>query len=443
MPTDLTAPATHAALRFLIFSEDLFNYAAVEHLLAEDQSANVIERSRERMPFAPSLSLIVTTISVALQQHELRWLGEDTVPANLASLVEAASSAEDILKVFSATNNKLELIKAAAGNDETDANVLVELVQLPKSDEMLHLYDTDQHAYYDTLIRILVVLFRSDIVPQGLIFASGYPGGVNPSSVESLSQYLAQYGKFCPNVTLLFTDYIPHIVLMNGDEYLNVSERVDKITINLNRPDLPIAALPVATTMPLAGRAARIAFYYQQRAALIDLLSKCARDSKLTAGSARVEKGEIVKMWLSSVLVGVEIIRKGLAATKTLLASDLVETIKEAEVCANILSDNTREIGTRDRHAKLQPFQDAHQAAVARVPKLQRNEQYKWLAELDALHEAISADTILVATLLAMCEPLIRLMAQLKSEYPEPEVADAVELAVAFVAGKEVARELL
>ncbi|KAJ3374560.1 hypothetical protein GGF31_007338 [Allomyces arbusculus] len=195
----------------------------------------------------------------------------------------------------SATKNELVLIKTAGGN-EKDANVFVELVKLPRPDEMLYLYDTDQHAYYDTLIRILVVLFRSHIAPQGLIFASGYPHDVSPSTVESLSQYLAQYGKFCPKVALLFTNYIPHIVLMNGDEYLNVSERFDKITAALNRPDLLIDALPVKTSMSPADRAARIAFYYQQRAAFFDLLSKYALKTPLTANLVCVEMGELVKL---------------------------------------------------------------------------------------------------------------------------------------------------
>ncbi|KNE64944.1 hypothetical protein AMAG_10609 [Allomyces macrogynus ATCC 38327] len=147
-----------------------------------------------------------------------------------------------------------------------------------------------------------------------------YPEGLSPSTIELLSQYLAQYGKSCPNLTLLSTDYNPHVVFMSGDKYLDVSKRLDKITADLNRPDLPIVALPVATTMPLAGRAARIAFYYQQRVALVDLLSKYSRDAAPTAELARIEMGQNVKMWLSSVLVGVETIRKGLAATKTLLA---------------------------------------------------------------------------------------------------------------------------
>ncbi|KAJ3362673.1 hypothetical protein GGF32_005695 [Allomyces javanicus] len=506
----VTSTKFPATLRFLIYSESPANYAAVENLLAGDPLSSVVERTRVPLPYAPTLDLIVTTHSVSPAQLKLRWLGTDTAPAPLATLVEAASSPMELSELFAATNEKLELIKTTGGYEQ-DGNVLVELVQLPMPADMLYLHDTDRQAYFDTLVRLISVLFRADIVPQGLIFASGYREGLSPSTVESLSQYLAQYGMFCPNLTLLFTDYIPHIALMSGDKYLDVSKRLDKIKSDLNRSDLPIVALPVATTLPLAGHTARIAFYYQQRAALIVLLSTCAHDSTLTADSVRVEMEEIVKLWLSSVLVGVETIRKGLAATKTLLASDLVDMSKEANVCANTLSDNTHEIATRDaqivrqqqikpyqdvglvltsvlaavlverlgviaaatvaaalaalvlmlvhdRHDKVQQFKEARREATARETKIKRGKMIadakvqivetrltaidKWSAELDALQAAISADTMSVATLLAMSEPLIRLMAQLNSSYPKPKVADAVDLAVAFVADKDFAREL-
>ncbi|KAJ3374561.1 hypothetical protein GGF31_007339 [Allomyces arbusculus] len=506
----LTSTNFLAALRFLIYSESPANYAAVENLLSEDASSSVVERTRVPLPFAPALNLIVTTFSVALPQLKLRWLGTDTAPAPLSSLVEAASSPTELSELFAATSDNLELIKTAS-RDDKDGKVLVELVQLPTPADMQYLRDTDRQSYFDTLVRIINVLFRSDIVPQGLIFASGFPEGLSSSTVESYSHYLTQYGTFCPNVTLLFTDYNPHVVFMSGDKYLDVSKRLNKIKADLNRPDLPTVALPVATTLPPAGRAARVAFYYQQRAALIDLLSKCARDSKLTAESVRVEMQEFIKVWLSSVLVGVETIRKGLVATKTLLASDLVEMTKEANVCANILSDNTHEIATRDaqitrqqqikpyqdtglvltsvlaavlverlgvavaatvaaalaalvlmlvhdRHDKVQRFKDARREATARETKLKRGKAIvdakvrlvetrlaaidKWSAELDALQAAISADDMSVVTLLAMSKPLLRLAAQLTSDYPKPEAADVVGLAVAFVADKKVAREL-
>ncbi|KNE54054.1 hypothetical protein AMAG_00057 [Allomyces macrogynus ATCC 38327] len=150
--SDALFPSTKilAALRFLIFSESPANYAAVENLLAEDPLSSVVERTHVRLPFAPALNLFVTTYSVASAQLKLRWLGTDTAPAPLATLVETASSSTEMSELFAVTNDKLELIKTMGG-DGKDGNVLVELVQLPTPADMLFLHETDRQAYFDTL----------------------------------------------------------------------------------------------------------------------------------------------------------------------------------------------------------------------------------------------------------------------------------------------------
>ncbi|KAJ3362665.1 hypothetical protein GGF32_005687 [Allomyces javanicus] len=243
----------------------------------------------------------VTVFTVLVEKKSLfhlRMRGSTEAPKSLNAVVQAAKSEA---KLFGLKSDRLELVPAEVDEDE-----------LP-----LYLSGLNTH-----LLTLLV----------------------------------DQFATLCPHVTIILANYEPRTAMIDGSRYLDLTTRSLPIKARLDQRNVSFDMIPVTITEPLVDRPARTAFYYQQRAAVIDEIRRLVSDSTATASTARIRKHVFVEIWTGSVDASINAVRAMISDTKATLDHDHALLVEEAELWADRVDEKASKI-TRiearlERHEK-------------------------------------------------------------------------------------------
>ncbi|KNE54049.1 hypothetical protein AMAG_00052 [Allomyces macrogynus ATCC 38327] len=233
------------------------------------------------------------TCQVKKSLFGLRKPGSTNAPQSLADMVKETAAAS---KLFGFRSDQIELVQIKDGEgDGDDELVTVEFIFLPQPAVLQALKCAKPYGYLDALFALLRLAYRDNVALYGLFYVTDYLTGQNELA---LTMFVDQFASLCPNLTYIMANYEPRTVIMDGGTYLDVSQRIAPIKALVDKRNVALTAIPVTTTKPQVDRPAREAFFYQQHAAVVEILVGFKRlGSAVSAQTAMLPMPPALEMW--------------------------------------------------------------------------------------------------------------------------------------------------
>ncbi|KNE54048.1 hypothetical protein AMAG_00051 [Allomyces macrogynus ATCC 38327] len=291
-------PASTTTLRVLISGDGDDVVDLVSTFIDCIAGGQYIDKQTYPLPHCDTNAAVqLYTCQVKKSTFALRHSGSNAEPKSLADMIKET---EAVSQLFDVKSDQLELVQIKDDKDDNDELVTVEFVFLPHPVVLLALKSLQPYGYLDALFALLGLAYRDNGALYGLFYVNEW---LTSQSELALTMFVDQFASLCPNLTYIMANYEPRTVIMDGGTYLDVSQRIAPIKALVDKRNVALTAIPVTTTKPQVDRPAREAFFYQQHAAVVEILVGFKRlGSAVSAQTAMLPMPPALEMWTPALL---------------------------------------------------------------------------------------------------------------------------------------------